>query len=223
MCKINKLAMIIIAKKQINTLTTAELFNNSNTVSKQHGITLIMVLIFIVTLSLVAAVGMRGVITGERVVANERDRAIAFQGAESAGRVAIELINTKSTSNFHARPPFPLGGNIEHWRTTSSLNSSKCNVALAEASTHRYDWSTDWSTAKPECSVKTPEKYDNKEAPRYVIEAMPSFKNAGNKRECWYRVTSRASGPTGEADVILQVMYSVEIPWTAAVDNCAKD
>ena len=223
MRKKNKLAIKFIAKKQINTPATDDFYNHLNTAGKQRGITLIMVLIFIVTLSLIAAVGMRGVITGERVVANERDRAIAFQGAESAGRVAIQLINTQSKSNFHARPTFPLGGNIEHWRTTSSLDATKCNVALSEASTHRYDWSTNWSAANPECSTKTPEKYANKEEPRYVIEAMPSFKNSlTNKRECWYRVTSRASGPTGEADVILQVMYAVEKPWSA-IDDCEKD
>lgn len=222
MRKKDKKAMIFIANKRINTPTTVDLYTYSSTIAKQRGITLIMVLIFIVTLSLIAAVGMRGVITGERVVANERDRAIAFQGAESAGRIAIQLINTQNKSNFHARPPFPLGGNVEHWRTTSALDATKCNIALSEASTHRYDWSTDWSAAKSECSTKAPEKYGNREEPRYVIEAMPSFKNAATKRECWYRVTSRASGSTGEADVILQVMYAVERAWSA-IDDCEKD
>ena len=189
--------------------------------NQQRGITLIMVLIFIVTLSLIAAVGMRGVITGERVVANERDRAIAFQGAESAGRVAIELLNTKSTSSFHARPIFPLGGNVQHWRTTSDLNSSKCLISAIEVTTHRYDWSSDWSATTPDCSVKTDQKYGNKDEPRYVIEFISEAPIATpSRKECWYRVTSRASGLTGEADVILQVMYAVEGP---TADNCAKD
>ena len=180
-----------------------------------------MVLIFIVTLSLIAAVSMRGIITGERVVANARDRAIAFQGAESAGRVAIELLNTKSTSNFHARPLFPLGGNALHWRTTSALDASNCLIALAEASTHGYNWDGDWKD-NPDCSVKTTEKYGNKFEPRYVIEFIYEGPIAAtpSRKECWYRVTSRASGQTGEADVILQVMYSVEGP---TADACVKD
>lgn len=219
----NKLAMTIIANKRINTPATVDLYTHSSAIEKQLGITLIMVLIFIVTLSLISAVAMRGVITGERVVANERDRAIAFQGAESAGRVAIELLSTKNKSNFHARPIFPLGGNIEHWRTTSALNSSKCAIVLAEASTHRYDWSSDWSVAKPNCSVKTDEKYGNKDEPRYVIEFASELPNTPiiNRYQCWYRVTSRASGLTGEADVILQVMFSIEGP--GAAPECAKD
>jgi Tfp pilus assembly protein PilX len=218
----DKLAMTIIANKRINTPAKADSPTNLSATRKQRGITLIMVLIFIVTLSLIAAVAMRGVITGERVVANERDRAIAFQGAESAGRVAIQLISTQNTSNFHARPIFPLGGNIEHWRTTNALTANSCRVNLTQVSTNRYDWTTDWSVAAPDCSVKTAETYGNKDEPRYVIEFTSKvFIPLINRNECWYRVTSRASGLTGEADVILQVMYSVEIPG-AGVD-CIKD
>ena len=218
-------AIPFIAKKSINTPATAKLSKSmfkSMQTKHQSGITLIMVLIFIVTLSLIAAVSMRGVITGERVVANERDRAIAFQGAESAGRVAIELLNTKSRSNFHARPiPFPLGGNALHWRTTSALDASKCLIALTETSTHRYNWSAVWSASAPDCSVKTDQKYGNKDEPRYVIEFISEAPIATpSRKECWYRVTSRASGLTGEADVILQVMYAVEGP---TADDCAKD
>ena len=223
---LRQFAIFFIAKYLINTPATAKLpklMSKSMQIKHQSGITLIMVLIFIVTLSLIAAVSMRGVITSERVIANERDRAIAFQGAESAGRVAIELLNTKSTSNFHARPIFPLGGNALHWRTTSALNASKCLITLAETSTHRYDWSTDWSAAAPDCSVKTAEKYGNKDEARYVVEFTSEVPNiTTGKKECWYRVTSRASGQTGEADVILQVMYSVEYQ-NLPSDPCIKD
>ena len=222
---LRQFAIFFIAKYLINTPATAKLpklMSKSMQIKHQSGITLIMVLIFIVTLSLIAAVSMRGVITGERVVANERDRAIAFQGAESAGRVAIELLNTKSTSNFHARSMFPLGGNALHWRTTSALDASKCLIALTETSTHRYNWSTVWSAAAQDCSVKTDQKYGNKDEPRYVIEFISDAPIAAtpSRKECWYRVTSRASGQTGEADVILQVMYAVEGP---IADACAKD
>jgi type IV pilus assembly protein PilX len=222
MCKKDNSAINTIAINSINTPASAIFYNSLSATRKQRGITLIMVLIFIVTLSLIAAVAMRGVITGERVVANERDRAIAFQGAESAGRVAIQLISTQNTSNFHARPIFPLGGNIEHWRTTNALTANSCRVDLTQISTNRYDWTTDWSAAAPDCSVKTAETYGNKDEPRFVIEYTSKvYIPVTNRNECWYRVTSRASGLTGEADVILQVMYSVEIAG-AGVD-CKKD
>jgi type IV pilus assembly protein PilX len=211
----------MIAKKSINTPARAIFSTKINSVFMQRGITLIMVLIFMVTLSLIAAVGMRGVITGERVVANERDRAIAFQGAESAGREAIRLIATKDSSNFSARPMFPLGGNIQHWQTTSALDASSCSLTLADAGVKRYDWASDRSPAKLDCSTKTAEKLGNLSEPRYVIEFISEV-TAATKDECWYRVTSRATGPSGEADVILQVMFAVEIP-KSPTDDCVKD
>ncbi len=217
------LATNMIAKKSINTTAIAHLSYLYKTKNKQHGITLIMVLIFIVTLSLIAAVGMRGVITGDRVVANERDRSIAFQGAESAGREAVKLIATKNGANFHARAIFPLGGNIEHWRTTSALDASDCLIPLASSGIKRYDWETERSVAKPDCSTKTTEKFGNVSEPRYVIEFTSEVPNtATGKKECWYRVTSRAIGLSGEADVILQVMFSVEHQ-NLPSDPCIKD
>ena len=213
----------MIAKKQTNTTFTNKfsLFsieNSKNTYYRdQRGITLIMVLIFIVTLSLIAAVGMRGVITGDRVVANERDRAIAFQGAESTIREAVTLIAAGDTTKWSAsglKPGgLPLAGNAEHWRTTSNLTeATDCTpIATADADTKRFNW-----TDTASCSAKSTNKYGNLEEPRYVIE-LTSKVPVGTavpvtKFECWYRVTSRASGGTAEADVILQAMFSVEQP-----------
>jgi type IV pilus assembly protein PilX len=213
----------MIAKKQTNTparedFTLNFTLNSKNTGHRaQRGITLIMVLIFIVTLSLIAAVAMRGVITGDRVVANERDRAIAFQGAESTIREAVTLIAAGDITKWSAaglKPGgLPLAGNAEHWRTTSSLTAATdCTpIPIGDAATTRFNW-----TEAAGCSKKSAVKYDNLEEPRYVIE-FTSKVNVGTatpptKIECWYRVTSRASGGTGEADVILQAMFSVEQP-----------
>lgn len=186
-----------------------------NTKKNQQGITLIMVLIFIVTLSLIAAVGMRSVIVGDRVVANERDRALAFQAAESTAREAATLIAAGDTSKYKAIAVLPLGGNTEHWRTTSGLTTaSSCRIPLADVSTKRFDWTKDQS-ADVDCSVKSADsdKFGNAEEPRYVIELLSTVTLAGGaKAECWYRITSRATGGTKEADVILQAMFSKEIP-----------
>jgi type IV pilus assembly protein PilX len=213
----------MIAKKIMNTPSREEFLlisarnYKSTSHREQRGITLIMVLIFIVTLSLIAAVAMRGVITGDRVVANERDRAIAFQGAESTIREAVTLIAAGDITKWSAsglKPGgLPLAGNAEHWRTTSSLTAaSDCTpIPVTDAAITRFNW-----TEAAGCSKKSTVKYDNLEEPRYVIE-FTSKVNVGTatpptKIECWYRVTSRASGGTGEADVILQAMFSVEQP-----------
>jgi Tfp pilus assembly protein PilX len=181
--------------------------------SAQRGITLIMVLIFIVTLSLIAAVGMRGVITGDRVVANEFDRALSFQATESTIREAVDLIASDGAYTLAGKIPggLPLGGNIEHWRTTSDKEVEKdCKPIDSEyASKKRFNWA--------DCSAKSASasKYSNAEAPSYVIELVSKVPvgaaSPPTKIECWYRITSRATGGTKEADVILQAMFSQEV------------
>lgn len=166
---------------------------------RQRGITLILVLIFIVSLSLIAAVGMRNVGTGERVVANERDRSLAFQGAESAGREAVAKITdgtvtALATGNYTA--PLPRGGNAEFWRTTSSLDMDVC---ASTDITKRFDWST--------CAAPASSNYGNSVAPRYVVETLPPLVISATITEQWYRITSRASGGSNQADVILQLMF----------------
>jgi type IV pilus assembly protein PilX len=169
------------------------------TIHRQHGITLILVLIFIVSLSLIAAVGMRNVGTGERVVANERDRALSFQGAESAGREAVAKITdgsvTAMTTGLYTAP-LPRGGNAEFWRTTSSLAVDAC--ASTDA-TKRFDWTN--------CAAQASNTYGNSVAPLYVVETLPPVVISPTITEQWYRVTSRASGGSNQADVILQLMF----------------
>jgi Tfp pilus assembly protein PilX len=174
-------------------------FSNSH----QQGITFILVLIFIVSLSLIAAVAMRNVNTGERVVANERDRAIAFQGAESAGRDAIALVSagggalTALVPGYYATP-IARGGNAEFWRTTSSMAAdSSCTFA---DTTKRFDWAS--------CAATSSANYGNKQAPQYVIEKHPDVVVSATVTEHWYRITTRAAGGSNEADVILQIMFT---------------
>lgn len=195
----------------MNTPTIGQ-FHQKN---RMQGITLIMVLIFIVTLSLVAAVGMRGVISGERVVANERDKASAFQAAESAGREGVAAIiaaylpsgtfptTTIVYPNATARTGHPLGSNAQFWRTTSGLAKTATCLPSDDTGT-RFDWDN--------CSEQASADYDNAEKPRYVIEKMPGLvSSSAGKADCWYRVTSHATGKSKDADVILQVMFSEEI------------
>jgi Tfp pilus assembly protein PilX len=200
----------MIANYSINISPTAK----KHIVKRQNGVTLIMVLIFIVTLSLVAAVGMRGVMSGELVAANERDRALAFQAAESAGReaiAAIEKANETVTIGLTYPGILPFSGNAEFWRTTSKVtlatNCAPQAASTPDTSRTRFNWTLDG----PGCSIKSVAKYSNKEEPRYFVERMADVPPAspGGITQCWYRITSRATGLTGQADVILQVMHTL--------------
>ena len=195
----------MIANKSINTPAIGQ----NDPLKTERGITLIMVLIFMVTLSLVAAVGMRGVITGERVGANERDKAMAFQAAESAGREGVAKIVEAYTAggSFPATTigaangtGHPLGGNAQFWRTTSDLTESS-DCVPSNDSTKRFKWGT--------CSEEASADYSNTDKPRYVIEKLPGAPGATAAESiCWYRITSHATGKSKEADVILQIMFS---------------
>ncbi|MEN9984124.1 MAG: hypothetical protein RI918_2093 [Pseudomonadota bacterium] len=184
-----------------------------NAYQHQRGITLVMILIFIVTLSLVSAVGMRGVMVGERIVANEMDRSLSFQAAESAGREAVAAI-TAGTHMLNFTTPLPYGGNAQFWQTTSSLTEATNCTASA---TERFRWSSTGTVCSTAASQKfspkdpdntTADKYAKAELPRYVIELMPSQLASPSTTDCWYRITSRATGGTGQADVILQLMFA---------------
>lgn len=167
----------------------------------QRGITLVLVLIFIVSLSLIAAVGMRNVSTGERVVANERDRSLAFQGAESAGREAVAKITAATAAGLakgYYSTPLAHGGNADFWRTTSSLAVDD-TCAFTDA-TLRFDWAS--------CAATTSSDYGNKESPQYAIEKLPDVVVSASVTEHWYRITARASGGSKEVDVILQIMFT---------------
>lgn len=222
----------IIATKLYNTPNKCQFVH----IKSERGITLIMILIFMVTLSLLAAIGMRSVISGDKAVANERDRTLAFQAAESASREGIADIlrvnlpagSTHPEPRTTSYPPtLPLGGNAEHWRTTSGLAvASDCKdpIPLTDAGVKRYKWDKDQDAANPNCSVQASSKFGNAEKPRYFIELMPGTPivvgatSAASSSDCWYRVTSRATGGTQEADVILQVMVSNTI--TGLVSDC---
>jgi type IV pilus assembly protein PilX len=171
-------------------------------VHRQHGFTLILVLIFIASLSLIAAVAMRNVNIGERVVANERDRYIAFQGAESSGREAIALIkagNAAALAKGYYALPLRQGGNADFWRTTSS-RSVDSSVCASTDTAKRFDWAG--------CSAFAASAYENSTPPQYVIELLSVVVKNPTTTETWYRITTRASGGSSESDVILQILYT---------------
>lgn len=208
-------------------ITSPSSRNSSKT--GQKGITLVMVLIFMVTLSLVAAVGMRSVMVGERTVANELDRNLAFQVAESAGREAVALITAGTHAGLaqgYYLNPSMFGGNIQFWQTTSSLpEATVCNAPAGQ----RFKWSIVTGTVCTAAATQTflpaaapgVTSYPNTAVPRYVIERMPAQANADPTRtDCWYRVTSRATGGSGQADVILQLMFANTINTPLATASC---
>ena len=65
--------------------------------------------------------------------------------------------------------------------------------------TKRFDWTN--------CAAPASNTYGNSVAPLYVVETLPPAVISATITEQWYRVTSRASGGSNQADVILQIMF----------------
>jgi type IV pilus assembly protein PilX len=197
----------------------------------QRGISLVLVLIFMTVLSTVAAVSMRGVLTGERAVANELDRNLAFQVAESAGREAVALITTGkhvALKEGYYMAPSQFGGNTGFWQTSSSLpEATVCDAPAGQ----RFKWSIAsgviCSAAASQTFLPNDDKgnpiYANIAVPRYVIERLPAQPSeVTGQTDCWYRITTRATGGSNQADVILQLMFSNTIANASptALGNC---
>jgi len=155
----------------------------------QTGAALIVGLIVLTTLTLLGLSGMRTAQVEERMAGNFRDRSLAFQGAEAALRDAEAYLKAADLPPFDGSVPELIGqlagpGSAAYWS--------------------KYDWANNSRQAGT-----TQAGLD--EPPRYVIEALAAPLAADESRKFGplpepdlFRVTSRSTGGSGTALVILQ-------------------
>lgn len=173
---------------------------------KQRGATLIVALILLLILTMVGVAGMQDTTLQEKMVGNMRDRNLAFQAAEASLRAGEKYLQAATV------PAFNNSGGL-----LTSLKSPYNPVLAGYTGQLRsgdpafwdsYAWvsnSRAYGTTFSEISA----------APRYVIEEVPtvlapageSMKFGILKEIKSYRVTSRATGGTTDAVVILQSTY----------------
>ena len=126
-----------------------------------------------------------------------------MEGAESVGRDAISAVKLIKAGTLatlftgYYSSAMAQGGNAEFWRTSSSLTVD--TTCASTDTTKRFDWAN--------CSAAATSAYGNNTNPRYVIERLPDVTSV-TPTETWYRVTTRASGGSNQADVILQILYT---------------
>lgn len=168
----------------------------SQAITQQRGAVLFVSLIMLLLMTLVAITSMQTSVLEEKMAGNFKDRNMSLQAAESALRSAEKyLSDTPMLPGFN-------GGTVGHYQPTSS----------GEARWH--DSVTDWSDA-----VNDVITYPNSLAgiatmPFYIIEEMPPVNESGGSLEAsvsltssYYRVTTRATGGTDTAVVMLQSTY----------------
>lgn len=160
--------------------------------------TLIVGMILLVMLMVISLIGFRNTTMSERMTGNVVDRNVSFQSAESAGKEALQVIESGgfAVANLgHYAVPFTKGGNADFW----TQGAGATVAAVACAATVPFSWTS--------CAASVGSKYaSNAENAKYVIELLSNVVGASDT-VATYRVTSRSTGGSGNAEVVLQVMY----------------
>ena len=173
---------------------------------KQSGMTLLVGLILLVMLMVISVIGFRNTTLSERMTGNAVDRNVSFQSAENAGKEAITAIGAGSlTGTGYYATPFSNGGNTNYWTQGLGPASSGCAATDAVFS---------WTVCAAMSGGGTVKYANNSDFAQYVIELLsqvpPSTPTppSGTSIVSTYRVTSRSTGGSGKAEVVLQSIYA---------------
>lgn len=155
------------------------------------GIALFTVLIFMLVLTMLGLVGMRGATVGERLARNRVDREIAMQAAEAALRDA-----EKDVSDF--RP-----GSEHFGGATGNCEQGQCYRLPTNYFTPPvWEDPAMWGKAVTYGSyTKAPPLGAVSQQPRYLIEGF-------KRNEKWvYRISALGYGADANTRVVLQSIY----------------
>jgi len=166
------------------------------TAGKQRGAVLFVSLIMLLLMTLIGISGMQTSVLEEKMAGNFKDRNMSLQAAESSLRAAEKYLNDTATL-----PEFT-GVTLGHYQPTASGAA-------------RWDNSmTDWSDTANDVIAYPSSLTGIASKPVYIIEEMPPVNESGSSLEAsvsltnnYYRVTTRATGGTNTAVVMLQSTY----------------
>ncbi|MDP3286371.1 MAG: hypothetical protein Q8M56_18220 [Desulfobacterales bacterium] len=160
--------------------------------------TLIVGLILLVMLISIGMIGFRNTTLSGRMTGNVLDRNVSFQSAESAGKEALQVLESGGFSTAtlgHYDPPFSEGDNGNFWTQGAGVTVA----AGACIATTPFSWTS--------CAASVSAPYvNNSESAKYVIELVSTVVGATTTART-YRVTARSIGGSGAAESVLQVMY----------------
>ncbi len=167
--------------------------------SRQRGMTLLVGLILLLMLSVLATIGFRNTTLSERMTGNSVDRTVSFQSAESAGKEALTVLAAgafNAATLGHYALPIGQGGTTNFWTQGDGVTVA---VVTDCPTTTPFSWRS--------CAAEVPTKYprDASKA-KYAIELLTQVSSGGSTTST-YRVTSRSTGGSGNADVVLQTIF----------------
>lgn len=180
-------------------------FNNTRAPgrARQRGMTLLVGMILLLLLTVISTIGFRNTTLSERMTGNTVDRNVSFQSAESAGKEALSVIeagsfNTATLGHYDYTHPITQGGTTTFW---TQGDGAAVSPTTSCPTTTPFSWQS--------CSALVGTKYgNNKNKAQYVIELLKApDTSSGTTTVYTYRVTSRSTGGSGNADVVLQTIY----------------
>ena len=169
---------------------------------RQRGMTLIIGLVLLVMLMAISVIGFRNTTLSERMTGNVVDRNFSFQAAESAGKEALQVIESNGFSAAtlgHYATPITSGGTSNFWTQGAGAVVAAANCPT----TTPFSWTS--------CAASVTDRYlSNSASAQYVIELLKTetYGGSGGTTVTTYRVSSRSTGGSGNSDVVLQVLYS---------------
>lgn len=179
----------------------------------QRGMTLLVGLVLLLMLTVISTIGFRNTTMTERMTGNTVDRNVSFQAAESAGREAVTVIEaTGITALTYGvgvfAVPFAQGATTSFWNQGQGATVSTAPVGCS--ATTSFSWKS--------CAVAVGAKYkiNNGDADvaisekaQYVIELLGTVPQPSPSTcvTTTYRITSRSTGGSGLAEVVLQTVY----------------
>ena len=180
--------------------------------ARQRGMTLLVGLILLLMLSVLSTIGFRNTTLSERMTGNSLDRNVSFQSAESAGKEALQAICSNqfnAATAGHYSVPIAQGGTSNYW--TQGDGAAAVSAANCPTTTP-FSWRS--------CAASVGTKYANNASnAKFTIERLKQGSNAAGTMST-FRVTSRSTGGSGNADVVLQTIYTCPPLGDAQCSNC---
>lgn len=179
---------------------------------RQHGISLVIVLIFLVILSLLGVSAMQSSTLSARIARNEIDRNLAFQAAEAALRDGELDVRNQRFDRTMCNPLNPVGCRLV-LTSGRKLFDSACTAGRCDFSPGVSPWedAAVWGNAGVSVEYGTYSGAADlplvSKQPRYLLEGIPPDNLA--KGDPSYRITSVGYGARGSSQVMLQMVVVV--------------
>lgn len=177
---------------------------------KDQGVVLVVCLLFTLMVTLLSVVSISMTTLSERAAGNHRDKALAFQSAEAALRVAEKYLSGTPGAFTSA------GTGGRYLITEDNTPQAITNAQQGAWNKSAWDSVTAVTCSNTDCFGSANIESQISAAPKYVIEQLPAsavnssslvMGKANQTSTKIYRITAEGTGLTSNSYVVLQSIY----------------